>query len=509
MTMENKNRPNEWKIFFILGMLCIAIGVVCNEWILSALFSSDGIVPYANIYRIRLFDLSFLITGLIIMLMPHFKLYRTAKTKKQKAGYLVMMYGLLIMISLIFRNPLVADIDTKDVALSYFFFAMILGSVFLIIGFIIYKFRFSFLYNYTLLLIVLSFFLLSDRMILTIIGLPLWKYDSKIHYVHRPNAIRTYVPRKDFDFKTIEINRYGHHDDHYSVHKPANEFRAIIIGDSVTMGHGVDRSETFSNQLEKMLNEKNVKYENHQIINTGVSGYSTFEEFEMLKRSIKFNPDFIVIGFCMNDILESFVLNKGNGGCEVDYHGVMHIKNNPLNYLLNETGYGRLLQKSRILFSKITKRKAKLQENYSLRYMLTHLQNDHVKKAINTVLKNLENIYTYTKEKNLPVILVIFPYSFQLFDKDLTNFNRILIDHAKLNNIDIIDFTPIWKEKLNNEHIVDFLKENSFLNDSIELLFRKRLDKYFLDDDHYTVDGHRIIAEKLFDYFLKNYISLL
>lgn len=56
-----------------------------------------------------------------------------------------------------------------------------------------------------------------------------------------------------YDNKPIFINQHGFHDDDFPEKKAAGEFRGLIIGDSIVMGHGVTAAETFSNQLERML----------------------------------------------------------------------------------------------------------------------------------------------------------------------------------------------------------------------------------------------------------------
>src|ERR1044072_3194763 len=107
---------------------------------------------------------------------------------------------------------------------------------------------------------------------------------------------------KEFVNKLIRINSYGHHDDEFPIQKDKDEFRGIVLGDSIAMGHGVTYEETFANQLEVLLKASGSKYHSYQIINAGVQGYSTFQEYHVLERSLVFRPDFIAVEFCMNDV---------------------------------------------------------------------------------------------------------------------------------------------------------------------------------------------------------------
>lgn len=70
--------------------------------------------------------------------------------------------------------------------------------------------------------------------------------DPELHYKHRPNAKRHW---DSFGNKPIIINSWGHHDNEFPVEKPAKQCRILNLGDSITMGHGVIRDETYSNQL--------------------------------------------------------------------------------------------------------------------------------------------------------------------------------------------------------------------------------------------------------------------
>ena len=56
------------------------------------------------------------------------------------------------------------------------------------------------------------------------------------------------------------------------------------------MGHGVRRDETYANQLERLLLRADLGYQSVQAINTGVQGYSTGQELEMLRESLVFSP---------------------------------------------------------------------------------------------------------------------------------------------------------------------------------------------------------------------------
>ncbi|NUM42381.1 MAG: hypothetical protein HUU45_12210, partial [Leptospiraceae bacterium] len=91
--------------------------------------------------------------------------------------------------------------------------------------------------------------------------------DDILHHKFKPNASGRY---KTNEFDTdYNINSLGLRDKEYSVRKPDNTFRILMLGDSYTEGDGVHSHETFSKLLEDQLQTRTgpMKYE---VINAGV-----------------------------------------------------------------------------------------------------------------------------------------------------------------------------------------------------------------------------------------------
>ena len=256
--------------------------------------------------------------------------------------------GCVLVFSGLIVNPWIGSfyrrdiINYYDVMLYYFLSALICAVLLFACSILLRKFTSKWIERAAMLVLALSVIVLSDRLLLVRSGLPLWIADKENHFKQRPDSIRKW--NKSFQDKLIRINKYGQHDGDFPIEKEENEFRAVMLGDSVTMGHGVTREETFSNQLEDMLRETYGNRRLFQIINTGVQGYATWQEYNVLVDSLKFAPDLVVIQFCLNDLTEPFVVEKRFGGTGSHYHGVAEEPTGIVSFLINETGYGRLLQ---------------------------------------------------------------------------------------------------------------------------------------------------------------------
>ena len=326
--------------------------------------------------------------------------------------------------------------------------------------------------NSLLLFVTIILIIASDRFLLFYFGLPLWEWDEKLHFKHRPNITKYW---ENFGNKPIFINDYGQHDDSFPIKKGKKELRILNLGDSITMGHGVSKDETYSKYLEALLSNLLKNYQTIQAINTGVQGYSTFQEVEVLKRGLIFEPDIVTVGFCLNDVTEPFVVNKGLGGIGLDYHKVTQAPNGLLSYLLNETGFGRLIQEIRI--RKLDAKQEKLAELFDVKKMLLNKNDSTYQAQWNFTLKKLNEIYSICKNEDIPVILLIFPFTFQINQENLTWAQELLINNATENNVRSINFLNIFQQSTGFD--------------------RSAINLYFLDEDHFTPLGHRVVAQEL------------
>ena len=104
----------------------------------------------------------------------------------------------------------------------------------------------------------------------------------------------------------IRINSQGFRDHEYSEEKDPGTFRIAVLGDSIAWGHGLELEATFAKQLERLLCER--EHRRVEVMNFGVSGYSTQQEVELYRvRSSRFHPDLVLVGYCLNDYEESSV----------------------------------------------------------------------------------------------------------------------------------------------------------------------------------------------------------
>jgi lysophospholipase L1-like esterase len=102
----------------------------------------------------------------------------------------------------------------------------------------------------------------------------------------------------------FDINSKGlRADQEYSYSKPEGTLRIVSLGDSFTAGYEVEVEECFSSVLERELNQAGLRVE---VLNAGVSGYSTAEALLYLERElVKYEPDLVLISFYSNDFVDN------------------------------------------------------------------------------------------------------------------------------------------------------------------------------------------------------------
>ena len=102
--------------------------------------------------------------------------------------------------------------------------------------------------------------------------------------------------------KTLSINSKGLRDAEHPYAKPDGVKRILVLGDSFAWGYGVADHETFSAVLEELLANRDAP--RWEVINTGVSGWSTDQQYLFLREEgMKYDPDIVLLAFCSaNDV---------------------------------------------------------------------------------------------------------------------------------------------------------------------------------------------------------------
>jgi len=124
-------------------------------------------------------------------------------------------------------------------------------------------------------------------------------HDKQLGWKLQPNWQGKHS-HKDFSV-SYEINNQGFRKYQSA---PSEVDRIAIIGDSFTFGIGVNKADTFANQLNLKMKDSNKSI---QFTNYGVPGYSTDQEYLLTKNLVRQNniKDTILVVYLGNDLIDN------------------------------------------------------------------------------------------------------------------------------------------------------------------------------------------------------------
>jgi len=130
------------------------------------------------------------------------------------------------------------------------------------------------------------------------------RYHTDYHYGEY--TLRGIRPASEFwhtsadgTWRFVTNNRGLRDSRNFAYEKPPGVVRVLSLGDSHTQGYEVRQDATFSAVLERYLDAHSITA---QVLNAGVSGFSTAEELAYLvSEGYKYKPDVVVVGFYAND----------------------------------------------------------------------------------------------------------------------------------------------------------------------------------------------------------------
>jgi lysophospholipase L1-like esterase len=262
----------------------------------------------------------------------------------------------------------------------------------------------------------------------------------------------------------------------YEANKNINTFRIAVLGDSFTEGGHVLPNETFSSQLEKMLNERSGKYD-FQVYDFGVRGHNTQQELIMLNEmALKHNPDVVILQYHENDIMLDRIM------------ATAYLEGTNLSFLV-DPDIGFVIYENDVIPVTIP---LPLEINNFL------VKFSHFYRFLSKTFYNIgEGFSEKGKEERLEGIKVSFESIKEM--KEITEKNNISFFIIELPGVQIKDnciYQADIHEKLRNLTIelkipyVDFCDYHP--PDYLKLRSKG-------GDDHYNAEGHELISEVLYE----------
>ena len=105
----------------------------------------------------------------------------------------------------------------------------------------------------------------------------------------------------------VRINSAGFRDEERALEKPASAFRIAVVGDSMVEALQVERSESVCAVLERVLRGRLGVDARVEVMNFGVSGYGTGQQYLLVReRVLAYAPDLVLLAFTIaNDVSDN------------------------------------------------------------------------------------------------------------------------------------------------------------------------------------------------------------
>jgi hypothetical protein len=323
-------------------------------------------------------------------------------------------------------------------------------------------------------------------------------YSATKVYEHKPYSSRVFTLGDYQNY--MGINKYGFRDGDYSKDKPGNVFRIVTIGDSMTMGAGVNVSETYPKILESRLNSEGTDVTTYEVISMAVNGYGPLNYLAVYKENaINFNPDLTIVGVYLgNDardtlaqnINQKFITLRAIPDTIVPYRLNQFLKQKSKLWLFTLQKYyswaqGKDVSVKEVMFGGKEKEKA---------FFETHIEPSEdiqrswlaIQDVMNSIDQSAQNRGTKVVFLGISTRNEIIPGAWKvLFSEGYKVDSRLYTDPYSRKQ-----FIQICETK--NFNCID-LQSSLRSHDNIEELFLGT-------DNHFGVDGHKVVADEILKY---------
>jgi hypothetical protein len=322
---------------------------------------------------------------------------------------------------------------------------------------------------------------------------------------HNPSAFRLsntpgllYEMRPNLKNNLIETNSMGVRAREYSIPKPKNTFRILILGDSVAYGIALAQEDVFSDSLEKKLNSSLGHNKTYEVINVAVPGYNIMQEYiSFVNKFYRYEPDLVIDCVNQTDLTPEFLQFEDYRGSSYGYLKKKISKREHNNLVADITPYEALsismpnifhlpifIHRRLILNSSIYRTiTINLYDALSRRNKYAYpprvyldLVNDQGEYAI-------KELKFYCKQHSIGLIFALFPMLYDTISPGVYDHVREIKEMLDSNSIAYLDLKPYYKSYTKNLPNLTVCTAK----DGCDYL-------------HLNALGHRVTAEAFFDY---------
>jgi len=323
--------------------------------------------------------------------------------------------------------------------------------------------------------------------------------DGIVHHRLVPDTV-SQIQGREFDYLQ-RVNNLGLRGADVSERKPESLTLILMLGDSFTMGMGVEDHQTFSVQLQELLNRSG-EGRRFEVINAGIDSYSPILSYLQLSTRLHtLNPDLVILNLDMSDLVQEEVYRGqavfGPDGEIVAVDGRKGGSGQPVasrfkDWLFRHTDLTRwallFLSKSGADDRPLTPEDVVVLRNPAL---LEHtLEGDTQDRETQWELlfDSISRMKRYCDEREIEFLLTVYPWGHQVSDDEWRSGRKLMLPTGARSS----DRSLHTIETLAGQRGIRLLNLFPALRaaDTTEPLYHDF-------DMHWTEAGHRVVAETI------------
>ena len=312
----------------------------------------------------------------------------------------------------------------------------------------------------------------------TVAKTTIFERDPDLGWRHRPGA------EDMWDGQLVRINAKGLRGPDIPYERRPGTMRMLFVGDSVTFGDGLaNYDETLPARIGAAVARRSGR--TVEAINSGVSGYSPWQEARFLRNEgFRYSPDLVVVTFVLNDVTEKFELMRFGGSGEG--WQLSHAFTSGVEKWLykSNTVRGVQLLAARLRFGADTKAGARAAEQLTVRSLVDAPLRDDVKRAWSATFTELDEMVELCRQRQTPLVILVSPFAFQL-EKEGSDAPQLqMVRYAQERGVALLDLLGPLADDMKRE--------------------KRQPQFYFLDSNHFSANGTSVVAELVSSFLLEN-----
>lgn len=287
--------------------------------------------------------------------------------------------------------------------------------------------------------------------------------------------------------KPVVKNSDGFRDREFSVEKPEDTYRILVLGDSFTWGIGLDVDETIPKLLEQDLSEDG----SVEVINAAVPGHNTVQQLmDLRQKGIRYEPDLVLLVYNLNDIeylpeLDSRQTQDIGAAVDMDTATPI-VEIDPGESISDYSGKSglrgliRVMEKRSAFVEFLMPRVGALLVRADL---ITSIEFSWVAKTFQAFndrnpgwqesKRALGEMAELSRENDAELMVALYPLLVELDNYRGTDAHRTVTSFCRARDIEVIDLLPVFENTSAQSHWINIM------------------------DGHPDAEAHRLVADRL------------